>query len=1404
MVKDDRGPLRIQLVAARRLCLSDKHRHKDLTKRAVALYDYNAKRDAQLTFKTGDVIKVISFEPSGWWWGEDVQGKQGWFPGNYVELTEAANRISPDLAAFMRVQASIQVAKEKFSTGFGTASASVDTPSKRTRTSQLVFAASTSTFTVNHVDTSAVVHVNLFSNQVDSVEDSSLSAATKLKKSAVELTPSSMLSRSGSNSSMIASGPLGEVVIEMESVFAERTGSYEKWFDLTCGHDSVILSGEILMKFFWPPSERDEEGSASKLSSRFVHSESQISDDEEEDEPVDANGRKRSRFGTVDDEDEGIDSKEREEEEVSEDALDEEDEAEDQTEAFDVNFKQRKFSRLLISTTSTSGSAEYIQQQQLQQTESDELDHLDHSNSNVSTLQVADSVGSSTSESSPNRLVPALPPRNNDATVVEVVDAILPEEEQEQKAEAGGLPVSLQMFDSLHGFPEFVDIFEQAAAVQKSKKQVHEEDEVFFENLILNLINNESPTSQAMFKALDLFKSDKGRVSFGYVVLFAKDRRELSESMFNIIKDLMKAALREANNHRGFKSALLLLLVASHCYLREKDTPPTMLATLQDHEIWRNPRFWEEIFHESISIIRRRQEPANESTRIPFQSLASFSDLLKQRKDDSRSDSSPGNGSSGGGGVGAVDSKDGSDLPPIRRVRCLSGWADASEDYFETFKRIGEQRFVCNLVCTFMDDMEKFHTPADSVEEFRGKMARVYSLEEKMLKEATDIRTEKRRKLLLRQQQSQRQARESGSESTLQVSALRRVSRQALDNSTENGFAGFRPSGSSGLEFSPVELLKTAVIKDIRRRSNNEVQRGTSVLKSRLGMARIFPVTPPERIRGESQLARADHIMFEGPQNVQMSGTFFLTNYQLQFVPYKHDFGNDSFYKELFSIPLLCINRIERSKREMLLKIWCKDLRVLRFSYISSNADALADLYKQALHHAFLSFKRFFTFQYGGMFGAHQDGWRVYDMIEEFTRQGVVGHYRWKATDLNKKYKLCSTYPNRFFIPAGLTDEEIIQISRFRSRGRMPVLCWRNPRNESTIHRCSQPLVGVMGKRCRADEKYMQLISCRFIVDARPQTNAFGNKVVGKGFELTGHYNDCEIVFMNIANIHRIRASHQALAAILDPYHSNIESLDEDWPLLLDRTLWLRHIKKILTAAVMITEYVEKEGFSLVVHCSDGWDRTSQLTALSQLLLDPFFRTIRGFEVLVEKEWLSFGHKFAERMGPGSKNYSDDRRSPIFLQFLDCVWQIWHQFPCSFEFNEMFLFEIMDAVYSGKFGTFLCDSERERIEHHLSQRTVSLWTHINTHIEDYLNVCFRPRAERPVLFPQCGLRHLRVWSYHTRWDKNLRPQDDHEKTVSETAEKNNQLQAEIEELKARLQQLGSSTTGSKINLSESN
>ena len=64
----------------------------------------------------------------------------------------------------------------------------------------------------------------------------------------------------------------------------------------------------------------------------------------------------------------------------------------------------------------------------------------------------------------------------------------------------------------------------------------------------------------------------------------------------------------------------------------------------------------------------------------------------------------------------------------------------------------------------------------------------------------------------------------------------------------------------------------------------------------------------------------------------------------------------------------------------------------------------------------------------------------------------------------------------------------------------------------------------------------------------------------------------------------------------------------------LDDCGWLRHIRLILETGAFIADSVVR-GISCVVHCSDGWDRTAQSTAIGALLLDPYYRTLKGFKV---------------------------------------------------------------------------------------------------------------------------------------------------------------------------------------------
>ncbi|GAB5369862.1 hypothetical protein AAMO2058_001443100 [Amorphochlora amoebiformis] len=357
----------------------------------------------------------------------------------------------------------------------------------------------------------------------------------------------------------------------------------------------------------------------------------------------------------------------------------------------------------------------------------------------------------------------------------------------------------------------------------------------------------------------------------------------------------------------------------------------------------------------------------------------------------------------------------------------------------------------------------------------------------------------------------------------------------------------------------------------------------------------------------------------------------------------------------------------------------------------------------------------------GSGFDVKSNGWNFYDTVYEYKRLGLsckgdANGFRLTTANCNADgmYHLTPTYPKFFCVPATLTDKDLMKLVKHRSKGRIPATVYMHPVTKATLSRCAQPMGGVINKRSFEDEKLVAAIkNCNptnpdviYLMDARPFKAAVGNKVMGKGFEDVSRYKGAEIEFLGIDNIHKIRqAFNRALEACRtnDAYHYHSKLAD---------SRWVYYVSLIVGSAGKIAKIMAIDGASVIVHCSDGWDRTAQLTSLIEILIDPYFRTRKGFAVVVEKEWLSFGHKFAQRHGHGCAKHQDEQRSPIFLQFLDCVWQLIRQFPLSFEFNEKFLLAVANHAYTCLYGTFLFNCEREREASNLRLKTESVWSRL--------------------------------------------------------------------------------------------
>lgn len=361
------------------------------------------------------------------------------------------------------------------------------------------------------------------------------------------------------------------------------------------------------------------------------------------------------------------------------------------------------------------------------------------------------------------------------------------------------------------------------------------------------------------------------------------------------------------------------------------------------------------------------------------------------------------------------------------------------------------------------------------------------------------------------------------------------------------------------------------------------------------------------------------------------------------------------------------------------------------------------------------------------------------------------------------------------------------------------------------------------------------------IVDARPTVNAYAMQVAGLGTESMDNYKFATKAYLGIDNIHVMRDSLNKVVDALK--ESDVTPLGPSREQLA-KSGWLKHVMNLLDGASLIARQVGLQHSHVLIHCSDGWDRTSQLSALSQLCLDPYYRTLEGFMVLVEKDWLAFGHMFRHRSGflnsdkwfqveneragdsgrgfsessvagkaietaflsargffnrdnasrdslaesegemqsydtdgPGTRRVNTPPKvpvaerevtkvketSPIFHQFLDATYQLLHQHPTRFEFNERFLRRLLYHLYSCQYGTFLYDCEKDRVEAKINEKSTSVWSYFLSRKEQFVNPRYDPliddnkRGSERLLFPR---------TEEVRWWNEVFGRDDSEMNTS--------------------------------------
>lgn len=173
------------------------------------------------------------------------------------------------------------------------------------------------------------------------------------------------------------------------------------------------------------------------------------------------------------------------------------------------------------------------------------------------------------------------------------------------------------------------------------------------------------------------------------------------------------------------------------------------------------------------------------------------------------------------------------------------------------------------------------------------------------------------------------------------------------------------------------------------------------------------------------------------------------------------------------------------------------------------------------------------------------DSWAL--MWKELKRMEFDCHKLWRISDINRDFKLCSSYPRFLIVPHNISDKDLESVANFRYSRRIPTAVWRHQKNGCIIARSSQPEVGWLGWRSNQDETLLQSMidACSsnskdyqlkklLVLDARSYAAAVANRAKGGGCECPEYYTNCEVQFMCLANIHSIRKSYHSLRYICE------------------------------------------------------------------------------------------------------------------------------------------------------------------------------------------------------------------------------------------------------------------------------
>ncbi|XP_033836611.1 myotubularin-related protein 11 [Periophthalmus magnuspinnatus] len=434
-----------------------------------------------------------------------------------------------------------------------------------------------------------------------------------------------------------------------------------------------------------------------------------------------------------------------------------------------------------------------------------------------------------------------------------------------------------------------------------------------------------------------------------------------------------------------------------------------------------------------------------------------------------------------------------------------------------------------------------------------------------------------------------------------------------------------------------------------------------------------------------------------------LSGTLFCTHFRVAFVPQDapnppdnadpvllgdHDVALASIEKVVVVGPnrtklVTASSSLKFTPEELLL--YCRDMRVvcLLFDRLTPDSQVLQMTYTIAKTYQPLKPGSVLSFQNAALGSVEMKqflsnrskephmNWfeSAQDWEHELERCGAVG---WRVSAVNERFEMATSLPRFVVVPQRVLDTELKKSFAHFSEGRIPRWSWRHPRGADLLRMSSF------------------------------QNNIYHEKDDIRNLELIlfgGHSSLCVVVELgeDLPSPLDVQLAHSRLRALcLGDVSSSVSVPDDKWLSTLESTHWLHYTRLCLRKASEVCCLLRSGHLTVALQEAEDRDMGCLVSSLVQLMCDPHSRTQMGFQGLVQKEWVTGGHRFCSRL-----NYhrdSDKDESPVFLLFLDCVWQLWAQFPSHFQLTEDFLLALHDSVHLPLFSTFLSNSQRERLK----------------------------------------------------------------------------------------------------------